>query len=124
MIVRILSREKNRAKLSRPFRQSGIIENSIHPAFLKFPNWPNQTKKLSPRIAPDHRELRMIKILRIIVLIVLISLVARIRAGAEDDDESVCKMETKKGLVQLKEKYKERIQAWKELQKRGCAGEL
>ena len=33
-------------------------------------------------------------------------------------------METKKGLVQLKEKYKERIAAWKELQKRGCAGEL
>ena len=65
----------------------------------------------------------MTKVLRITVLIVLIGLVARIRADTVDDDESVCKMDTKKGLVQLKEKYKERIQAWKELQKRGCAGE-
>lgn len=31
-------------------------------------------------------------------------MVARIQADGEDDDESVCKMETKKGLVQLKEK--------------------
>lgn len=65
----------------------------------------------------------MTKVFRVAVLIVLVSLVARIRAEVEDDQESVCKMETKKGLVQLKEKYKERIQAWKELQKRGCAGE-
>lgn len=48
----------------------------------------------------------MTRLFRIAFLIVLINLVARIQADGEDDDESVCKMETKKGLVQLKEKYK------------------
>lgn len=66
----------------------------------------------------------MTRVFRIALFIVLINLVARIQADADDDEESVCKMETKKGLVQLKEKYKERIQSWKELQKRGCTGEL
>ena len=65
----------------------------------------------------------MFKLSKIAFLLLLINLVT-IYADGENDDESVCKMETKKGLVQLKEKYKERIQAWKELQKRGCKGKL
>lgn len=64
----------------------------------------------------------MFKVSKIAFLLVLINLVVTIYADVENDDESVCKMETKKGLVQLKEKYKENINQWKELQKRGCAG--
>lgn len=64
----------------------------------------------------------MLKLSKVAFLFVLINLVVTIYADTENDDESVCKMETKKGLVQLREKYKERIQAWKELQKRGCKG--
>lgn len=61
----------------------------------------------------------MFKVSKILILFALINL-AFVYAEVENDDESVCKMETKKGLVQLKEKYKDRIQQWKELQKRGC----
>lgn len=68
---------------------------------------------------------KMFTVSKFAYLFLLICLVIKIIYAEEEyDDVSVCKLETKKGLTQLKEKYKERIQLWKDLHKRGCKGKL
>ena len=42
----------------------------------------------------------------------------------ENDTADICNMETKKGFQQLREKYKERIRSWKELQGRACSANV